>query len=722
MNYWVAGADWDGKDKTPEFIESGIWQNGYTDKYLDLVKSIKEGDQIAIKAIYGQKHNIPFNNYNCVVSCMKIKVIGTVSENVGDGQTLKANWQKQPENEKVIYLYTYRPTIMRVVNKDVQKFIFADIEQDFSALEKFYSKRSESRKQKISDDFILRQFKEVLNFEYIEKNREYRDLFLQLARYIHESPMDWWITYSERPHQIRFGVNNNFNGRNSTNGYVAAVGFDQEGIFYRPNDLSFFSDETEIVRLTQAKLDELKNIEFTKMDVDRDPFVGYWPENYNNTNQVEEKLEHLPQIDKPLSRILFGAAGTGKTYHTINHALSIIENKPLEILEREDRTVLKERFDKYRDQGQIKFVTFHQSFSYEDFVEGIRAETDEGQLTYDVKPGVFKEICDIASNRNLINSNVEEVIQEFCDQISERPLQLKTKTGLTFEITYEGGKTLKCFLLESEKKGTYRLSLDMIKKLLNGVPLENYGMPSYIKPIVSLLSPKIIFSENLEKYDNHKPYVLIIDEINRGNISRIFGDLITLIEDSKRAGAEEALSVTLPYSKEEFSVPQNVYLIGTMNSSDRSLTGLDIALRRRFTFIEMPPKPELLNNVNVEGIDIQQLLTVINQRIEVLLDRDHCIGHANFMSLKKQPNLATLSSIFKQKIIPQLQEYFFDDWSKINMVLNANGMLQSNGIDKSALFPNVAHESDGYFDEQKTWEVVDDAFSSIESFTKIIKH
>ena len=159
-----------------------------------------------------------------------------------------------------------------------------------------------------------------------------------------------------------------------------------------------------------------------------------------------------------------------------------------------------------------------------------------------------------------------------------------------------------------------------------------------------------------------------------------------------------------------------------MNSSDRSLTGLDIALRRRFTFIEMPPKPEFLTGVEVMGLDIRKLLEVINQRIEVLLDRDHCIGHANFMTLQKDPSLTNLAQIFKQKIIPQLQEYFFDDWSKINMVLNANGMLRSNGIDKSVLFPNVAHESESYFEEQKTWEVVDDVFNSIESFTKIIKH
>ncbi|MEE3591218.1 AAA family ATPase, partial [Pseudomonas aeruginosa] len=127
---------------------------------------------------------------------------------------------------------------------------------------------------------------------------------------------------------------------------------------------------------------------------------------------------------------------------------------------------------------------------------------------------------------------------------------------------------------------------------------------------------------------NSTARVLIIDEINRGNVSRIFGELITLIEQSKRAGAEEALSVVLPYSKQRFSVPQNVYLIGTMNTADRSLAGLDIALRRRFEFREMPPRPELLDDVRIGGLNVGQLLRTMNQRIEVLLDRDHCLGHA----------------------------------------------------------------------------------------------
>jgi 5-methylcytosine-specific restriction protein B len=148
--------------------------------------------------------------------------------------------------------------------------------------------------------------------------------------------------------------------------------------------------------------------------------------------------------------------------------------------------------------------------------------------------------------------------------------------------------------------------------------------------------------------------VLIVDEINRGNISRVFGELITLIETSKREGAEEALEVTLPYSKQRFSVPPNVYLIGTMNTADRSLTGLDIALRRRFRFQEVPPQPDLLKGVVVEGVDIRTLLMVLNQRIEVMLDRDHCLGHSYFLPLKVDKSLTRLELIFSQEIIPLL--------------------------------------------------------------------
>ncbi|MEN8382574.1 AAA family ATPase [Acinetobacter radioresistens] len=448
-------------------------------------------------------------------------------------------------------------------------------------------------------------------------------------------------------------------------------------------------------------------------------------DNKQKKQQTKELMDEVMN-QQPLNRILFGAAGTGKTYSTINHALAILEEEDLTVIENQEeqpngRKTLKDRFDKFKNEGRIKFVTFHQSFSYEDFVEGIRAETDDtGKLTYDVQAGVFKEICKRAVFKQVSEIDIDKTIDEFVKEISQNEKVLETKTGVEFTVFNSSGKG--GISVRTTTQNEIVLSKKAIKNYLLD-PSENirsnqayaWAVARYIK---SKLDEKI--SDNTDA--KLKSFVLIIDEINRGNISRIFGELITLIEDSKRQGAEEELSVTLPYSKEEFSVPSNVYIIGTMNSSDRSLTGLDIALRRRFTFIEMPPKPELLNEIEVEGLNIGELLKVINQRIEVLLDRDHCIGHANFMSLKKDCTREHLAAIFKQKIIPQLQEYFFDDWAKINMVLNANGMLNAKPIERSALFPNVDTDSDGFFEEQKTWQLVDTAFDSIASFSKIIKH
>jgi len=220
--------------------------------------------------------------------------------------------------------------------------------------------------------------------------------------------------------------------------------------------------------------------------------------------------------------------------------------------------------------------------------------------------------------------------------------------------------------------------------------------------------------------------VLIIDEINRGNISRIFGELITLIEPSKRAGADEALSVVLPYSKQSFSVPQNVYLIGTMNTADRSLAGLDIALRRRFVFREMPARPELLDDVEVGDVNIGALLGVMNQRIEVLLDRDHCLGHAYFMPLRSEKSVELLAAIFRNQILPLLQEYFFEDWERIRWVLNDQRAHIANTepfvqrpqseLNLQKLFGDDVADK---LNDQR-WELNDAAFGSIDSYRNIL--
>ena len=219
-----------------------------------------------------------------------------------------------------------------------------------------------------------------------------------------------------------------------------------------------------------------------------------------------------------------------------------------------------------------------------------------------------------------------------------------------------------------------------------------------------------------------EPYVLIIDEINRGNISRVFGELITLIETSKRAGREEALQVQLPYSKRLFSVPDNVYIIGTMNTADRSLATLDNALRRRFRFEEMPPKPELLDDLTVDGINVGKLLRVMNERIEVLFDRDHCLGHAYLLPLKAEPTLAKLAEIFRAEIIPLLQEYFFEDWQKIAWVLN-DPRKDKNHQFVRKVETNIA---DLFGDDitqvvDRRWTIQKDAFDFQESYLGIIR-
>jgi 5-methylcytosine-specific restriction protein B len=281
------------------------------------------------------------------------------------------------------------------------------------------------------------------------------------------------------------------------------------------------------------------------------------------------------------------------------------------------------------------------------------------------------------------------------------------------------------------------------KRVFDKIPnttIEPFIVNGY-NNILPLLVAKIIEEGNLPNVKNASQSslarVLIIDEINRGNISRIFGELITLIEPSKRVGASEALSITLPYSKKRFSVPSNVHLIGTMNTTDRSLAGLDIALRRRFTFKEMRSRPELLDGVSVEGIDVGQLMRTMNDRIEVLLDRDHCLGHAYFMPLKIQDEAlkklgdnkgltcADLKPIFSQQVLPLLQEYFFEDWERIAWVLNDQNKSDDNhkfilkaSSNLDELFGNKVASALQNIDQR--WHLNQQAFDDINSYRLIL--
>jgi 5-methylcytosine-specific restriction protein B len=441
----------------------------------------------------------------------------------------------------------------------------------------------------------------------------------------------------------------------------------------------------------------------------------------------------------PLNQILFGPPGTGKTYTTIEAALQIVDPTYLVNNPPTSREALKQRFDELSAAGQIRFVTFHQSFSYEDFVEGLRASSENGSILYSVEPGIFKALCIDAQENITVSENpfskAISLLQEKCEAAPAR-LKAATKSGKEFEFDYDGGLTFKVFPLNSASENPrYFANTEHVRRLYSTGDGSNIYNKAYVEGLLKFLKAECGLPDKpagQDQKDKQKNYVLIIDEINRGNISKIFGELITLIEASKRIGKEEELRVQLPYSKESFGVPSNVYLIGTMNTADRSLAGLDIALRRRFTFKEMPPEPELLNDINVFDVDgefavnIKQMLGKMNERIEVLLDRDHCLGHAYFMPLKSDSSIKNLAFIFRQQILPLLEEYFFEDWERIAWVLNDQNkkqpehkFLKNVSADLSNLSNLFGAEVAGNLQDRR-WHINEDAFGKIESYRGIL--
>ncbi|HED8345876.1 TPA: AAA family ATPase [Campylobacter jejuni] len=375
----------------------------------------------------------------------------------------------------------------------------------------------------------------------------------------------------------------------------------------------------------------------------------------------------------PLNQILYGPPGTGKTYHIIDKALEIFgENL-------ESRDDKKAKFDEYVRKGQIVFTTFHQSYGYEEFVEGIKphidSEENSKEIKYEIKDGIFKELCEKAlENRDSIK-NFNFYIDKLKEKVKiddNNPEKYFELPNTKYFIQYRNGRTFRIkFDDMSKNHKDYPVSIDNIEKLYKTSNIDEIYNSAYVRAILNYL--KLQGLEDYKEKDEkvNLPYIIIIDEINRGNVSKIFGELITLIEASKRIGEKEELKVTLPYSGEKFGVPKNVYIIGTMNTADRSITSLDTALRRRFEFVEMMPDVSKLS-MDCEGINLQELLKAINTRIEYLLDREKTIGHAFFIGVE---NLNDLKSIFQNKIIPLLQEYFYNDYALINEVLNDNGMI-----------------------------------------------
>src|SRR5574344_1342115 len=422
-----------------------------------------------------------------------------------------------------------------------------------------------------------------------------------------------------------------------------------------------------------------------------------------------------------LNQILYGSPGTGKTFNTINKALEIIDSDFYQ-QNKDNREALKEKFEEYKKAGQIEFITFHQSFSYEEFVEGIKAETSEANISYEVKSGVFKKLSNKSlqnfnqSNENIKNKkDFETVFKEFIlDKLKDdEKLEIRMKKSSFFIKEVDENK------ISFDKSGGESQHVLLIKNLKNMYEAEENkiiigGLSQYYNPLLEyLLKNSEIKNTDKEPLKN---YILIIDEINRGNISKIFGELITLIEPSKRIGADEEIRLKLPYSgdsEEPFGVPKNLYIIGTMNTADRSIAPIDTALRRRFVFEEMAPNPNLLSKDKIKvqvlkddktdtGIELDKLLEAINTRIEYLYDRDHTIGHAYLIDVK---NLDDLKFAFKNKIIPLLAEYFYEDWENIDLVLNKNGMIEEENSNNDYLKNiNKINGKKIYKVSDKNWE------------------
>ncbi|EAJ2730988.1 hypothetical protein C7N09_09440, partial [Campylobacter coli] len=553
--------------------------------------------------------------------------------------------------------------------------------------------------------------------------------------------------------------------KNTINKYIQVIeNISKEFLKENLYSCDLFSFDQNINKLNKNEEFKLKNsnghnMYSSALNYYRAFLIDYYEQDIFITERVQSEESNMKII--PLNQILYGSPGTGKTYHTIDKALEILgENL-------ENRDDKKAKFDEYVKNGQIVFTTFHQSYGYEEFVEGIKPSlnSDENsQINYKVKDGIFKELCKKAlENRDDIESFNFYIndLKEKTKEDANNPEKYFQLPNTKYSIQYRGGKTFRIkFDDMSKNHKDYPVSIDNIEKLYKTSNIDEIYNSAYVKAILNYLKSQGLkdYKEKDEKIN--LPYIIIIDEINRGNVSKIFGELITLIEPSKRIGESEELKVTLPYSGKKFGVPKNVYILGTMNTADRSITSLDTALRRRFEFVEMMPDPDLLKNVFIckdvenpnkdedylgddaktEGFAeiLQNILISINKRIEFLLDREKTIGHAFFMSEAVKFNkdnwckpdeyeedwyvlsISKLKSIFQNKIIPLLQEYFYNDYALINAVLNDNGMIEKcekddkylqkiknlDNVDSEKIIYNIASFDNKIWNDIKTYQAI----------------
>ena len=523
------------------------------------------------------------------------------------------------------------------------------------------------------------------------------------------------------------------------------------------------------VRMPASVKDYMESIRESGQKTDREAIKAL-----EERGVFREMKEANKEFDKNL--VLYGPPGTGKTYNSATYAVAICDNKSVDELT--DYDAVMARYNELKKAGRIAFTTFHQSYGYEEFIEGIKPVVDDSKqdVGYTIESGIFKQFCEDAKSAGhktgdavidagariwkltIMNGDLNQVKQECFEENNVRMgFGMEADEARSFVedvrigdiiLSFKTRKTIDGIAIvtddasELQDKSEYKTARPVkwlaknidedITGINNGKLLHRMTFAKVpnmkVKDIIDLakkVNPGLV---NTEIEENTQPYVFIIDEINRGNISKIFGELITLIENTKRAGMEEAASAILPYSGEEFSVPSNVYILGTMNTADRSIASMDTALRRRFQFIEMMPDSDVLRKIHadkVEDLDVAAMLDKINERITFLYDREHTIGHAFFTGLKDDASLVKLQSIFEKSVIPLLQEYFYEDYQKIQLVLGDNAKSDDRRkfiLDEKVVAKNIfnGNVEDVIDLPEKRYSINKVAFGNINSYKEIL--
>ena len=377
-----------------------------------------------------------------------------------------------------------------------------------------------------------------------------------------------------------------------------------------------------------------------------------------------EKSKMVTQATKLLKSkknvILQGAPGTGKTYATAALALSVLGVTDVDF---NDHAAVMRKYEELRGQKRIFFTTFHQSMDYEDFVEGIKPQVEDGQVGYSVEDGIFKNVCSVVSNYNII-ACIDKFLQSIKGIENKKVIPTVSGRSSFYAWWEEGNKTISIRSTRSEAGEDERyvpspINIEKVKRQALGEGVEN-NWRQYAQAFIDAVKAEY----RNETQGQPRSVVLIIDEINRGNVARIFGELISLLEADKRSDAAHPLTVTLPYSKEDFSVPGEVYIIGTMNTTDRSAGTLDYAVRRRFAFVTLKSDREAVRRSYSDAVLGEKAVAVFDDVLKFIKEHnagdldieDLMVGHSYFMAADEDG----LKLKIEYEVLPLIHEYVKD--------------------------------------------------------------